>query len=940
MKQVIRYHGLSLAKDELSVNNGELALCGGVELHDGSLRPSFIDGTKLSDRLTDSEDNDVTLIYIHQTSSFTHLIGWCAPTARLCWYNEDGSFGGDISHEYVTVKSVSAVGNTLVVIAADGMHYILWKNTLGSYKYLGQKPPFLSISFDLSSNLSADYEVGGISAEGSASGFNGAFQQTTVSCGDAFSSVTKSTAFAKGEIQLRVKTDKQSDITENVWGLVNRTNDLIAKQGHFYANFFIRYCYRLYDGSMVMHSAPIFMPVLVPGNFLVYVVNAHMDANNVVGLDDTIKVNRVDSNGNNFAFSISKLTFMYAPRNVKLLYTWMSDNATIDPLKEWSDIVSSIDVFITPPVTRTDTSQTIKSIVLQPDNLGYRTNGVFQNVWHYNGDSSRECRSVVEFPGLSDQAYVDKITNQAAFFKVCSFKIDELYTTGQIRDLPVDESAVLNIATREQMVDDYKSHNFLMPSGAYVYNHRVNLYGLSERLFPGFTLQQLYPYYPFLNLDSANAIVVNNIVVRLNTEQGYKFVTPTNAYQRTMDVYYLYNTPFFYPDARADCAWISYTYRDSGVSCVAQFRLKSCNELNASVYMGVFSTSYPTTSAPGYTVDDIVNMPNKIYTSEVDNPYYFPVAGINTVGTGDIVGLASTTRALSQGQFGQYPLMAFCTDGIWALQVSSTGTYSSIHPISREVCINPKSIAQLDQSVVFASDRALNKVVESSVASFSDILDGPFFPISTALPNLLALFTDGGKYADNSILQLINFNVPPIECFKSGTVLYDFVNSRLLVFPAVVPKVGSNVVALVYSLRDNAWSTMMAPSMQAAINAYPYPYIQWADGSVYVLNENYNYDDSTQHAGIVVTRTLTFDAIMSAITGFDNQSTGKFQVLMIFGSDDLSTWHYVGRSSLAHADYLPGHTYRYFRLALFVRMSASEQYNQTALSVTQKYVKL
>lgn len=952
MNQSIRFRGLSLAKDEQAVQNGELSLCAGVELHDAALRPSVLSGTKLPNKLgidtvdssgnvTGSQVND--LLYVHKTTSYTHYIAFDPSAKQLNWFLSDGSAPSThlISHTFTNgIKAIDSVGNTLVVIADDGIHYILWKNTDSKYKYLGQKPPFVTILFSLSNNQTADYETGGIDVDGSAEGFNCAFQQTTLSCEEAFNVSKKSTAFQKGETQLKVKTTKQSDITENVWGLVNRTNNMIAKAGHFYANFFVRYCYRLYDGSMVMQSAPIFMPVLVPDNYLVYLVNAHMDDDHTVGLDDTIKVHRQDTTGKEYAFSIGKATFMYYPRNVALRYTWRNDNNSIVELKEWSDIVTSIDVFVTPPVTRTDESQTIKTLVYQPDYFGLNLyqDGLYknwENIWLYNQKS--EIKTTVEFPGLSPQGYADKIASQAAFFKVASFKLDDVYGTGMVKDVPVDQAVVENVSTQELMKDDYKTHNSIYPKGLYVYNHRINVYGLYEKLFKGFTRDQMFPDGIFCSSDT-KTFTVRKIVVRLNTDNGYKFVENNDGSFNGLAPYVLYNLPLFYPDARADHMYICYTEGVTDTQKWADFKLKSCNELNGAIHTGPFSTDYPTVSAPVYTVDDIVQMPNRIYTSEQNNPYYFPLEAINSVGTGDIIGLAATTRALSQGQFGQYPLMAFTTDGIWALNVSSSGTYSTIHPISREVCVNAASICQLDQSVVFATDRALNKVAESSVASFSDILDGPFFNIASALKELYDYF-NSGDHVDHDIMELLSFSTPPIEYFKQGMVINDFVNNRLIVLPASSEQ--SQEVALVYSIRDSAWSTILIDTPRKVINSYPYPYLQQTDGSVLVLDKKYDYTDNTLYNGLLVTRTLSFDGVMQCISAFDQQTDAVSpQLLFFFGSNDNRTWHYIGRSNSPHSSYLPGHSFRFFRLAVYTKMSCAEKYFQTNLTITQKYQKL
>jgi hypothetical protein len=955
MNEELRYRGLSLSRDELAVKNGELAMCGGVELHDGALRPSVLTGTDLKTPLTNNDaDNPqvVTLKYVHTTTSYTHLIGTLTvpdqyiPDAQVCqmyWYQSDGTFGGLVKQfaDGVTIQDVQSVGNTLVIIASDGLHYILWKNTDNLYKYLGQKPPFVTLIFDPSENRSGDYESGGIDASGSEAGFWEAFQQTSVSCGDMFTTVTKTTAYAAGDKALSIKSDQQSPATEAVWALINRTNDFIAKQGHFYASFFVRYCYRMYDGSMVMHSAPVFMPVLVPDSYQVYVANAHTSADGMtVGLDDTIKIKRKDSSNNDLFFNINKCTFMYHPRNVALTYRIYDDTACI-ALQDWADIIKSVDVFVSAPVTRVDSALAVKSCSIESRN--YCRGGVFQDTFIYN--DTQPTNITVDMPGLSNTGLADKIVNTSTFYKVHSFKLEDMKLTGST-DVPVDKTAVANIATQEQMIDDYKSHNLLFATGAYVYNHRLNLFDVKEKLFTGFNDKQMLVGDTTLNPDTLR-IAINKIVVRLNTEEGYKFVEVLGFDNTTIiaDSYTVFNLPKFYPDARADKMYISYNITGES-SYIVQFDMVAAHELNGAFAIGDFSDNYTPSHLDSfqYTVDDVVNLPNKIYTSELNNPFYFPIAGINTVGMGTIKGLAAATRALSQGQFGQYPLMAFATDGIWALQVSETGTYSSIHPISREVCDNAASIAQLDQSVVFATDRSMNKVVESSVVSFSDILDGPFFDVRKELPSLAALFDSGGKYESKNIQELMDFSTPPIEYFRSGRVLYDFANNRLIVMPSV-PAQGDvtdgREVVYVYSIRDDAWSTMVIDTPLVVLNSYPYPYLQRYDGSVMRLDKKYDYTEPSKYDGLVVTRTLTFKGIMQAISGFaqlGNASTPALFVL--FGSNDNRTWHYIGRSARDHANYLPGHSYRFFRIALYLQMSQGEAFFQTNLEITDKYAKL
>lgn len=146
MQQSIRYKGLSLTPDEMAVENGALSLCGNLELHDGALRPSIVTGTPLSQPLT---INGVVakILYVHETGSYHHLIA--IASSSIYWFMQDGTLGSSTpikSFDYEsTVISINSIGNTLIIVATDGIHYAVWLKD--KYEYLGQKPPFMRILF-------------------------------------------------------------------------------------------------------------------------------------------------------------------------------------------------------------------------------------------------------------------------------------------------------------------------------------------------------------------------------------------------------------------------------------------------------------------------------------------------------------------------------------------------------------------------------------------------------------------------------------------------------------------------------------------------------------------------------------------------------------------------------------------------------------------------
>ena len=84
--------------------------------------------------------------------------------------------------------------------------------------------------------------------------------------------------------------------------------------------------------------------------------------------------------------------------------------------------------------------------------------------------------------------------------------------------------------------------------------------------------------------------------------------------------------------------------------------------------------------------------------------------------------MATGTKAVSEGQFGQFPLYAFCDDGIWALEPSSDGTYASKQPVSRDVCSNPRGITQTDNAVIYTTQGL--KIQGSTVTNISKKMEG------------------------------------------------------------------------------------------------------------------------------------------------------------------------------------------------------------------------
>lgn len=413
----------------------------------------------------------------------------------------------------------------------------------------------------------------------------------------------------------------------------------------------------------------------------------------------------------------------------------------------------------------------------------------------------------------------------------------------------------------------------------------------------------------------------------------------------------------FYPDNRATRMVIVCSYRHSNTttSGYLDLSMKPCTNLNGAIVTDLWGKINSRNAYSGWTDyftagtytppviasdADIVSMPSKVYTSEVDNPYYFPVAGINTVGTGLIKALSATTRAVSQGQFGQFPLIAFSTDGIWALDVSDTGTYTKVHPISREVASNPESLCQLDQQVVYATTRGLSTLVEQNTNSLSDMLLGS---MGKALPSEIKakLLTIAGE-ENREIAHQLNSNLSPVEFFQTAKIVYDFAAMRILLLQEGENNADSLQTAMVYSLTDGTWSTMAMSETNSVVNGYPHPYIQYKNGSVICLDKQYPYDGVvTKTPTMLLTRALTFGEAMYNLQAFShNKVATERATIVLFGSNDLRQWHYIGKTNEEKSYYLPSTAYKYFRIALSMELAPSEEYLSTYLRVVEKFPKI
>ena len=561
-------------------------------------------------------------------------------------------------------------------------------------------------------------------------------------------------------------------------------------------------------------------------------------------------------------------------------------------LENWKDIVASIDVFST---------GSIMSYVAAKER-GERGGSIHTDAYEwYRPRTAEEMKEAML---------------NAEFFKIAEYSLDGTKTWG------IDNTSPSVIAV-QQHLDEIQVHEEIADKAA-VYNSRLHIAEIKERFFKGFA-----PAYRYDGTSSTRTDAKWTIVVYIDTAYGSKRVIYQENENTTKLLHY-----FMYPDSRAVRMEIYRT--NSGALEVAKIPLTAHRVRNEAYYLqtkisnviqvvgetnrqykvAVIDTALNWESATSIpTADDINVMTDILKVSAVDNPFYYPTAQTYKF-EGNIVGLASNAEAISTGQFGQYPLFVFTTEGIWAMAVdaSGQGAYVSQSPFSREVCSG--AVCPVSGGIVFTTQRGVMAISGGQVTELSAPLDGLddlMFDNSEVLTAIL------GK------VELTKDKVKPVPIrrYLNGAKLaYNYLHNEVIL---------SNVnydYSYVYSLANQEWS-MIDVVFDVTTNSYP----------ELVVYDNYNTQRITFNDGnesnkvVAVTRpvkvdTLDFKRLRQAALRCTFEGSLNFYIL---GSNDGAS--FVCITGKEYPSVNGNEPTDVTRRDLITSMSRSKQYKYIAIAV-------
>ena len=584
---------------------------------------------------------------------------------------------------------------------------------------------------------------------------------------------------------------------------------------------------------------------------------------------------------------------------------------------------------------------------------------------------------VIRLPIKDAKAIEDDICNASTFYLLHSIDFDALVELARDKSeggklyerqiVPVSKEYLQSLVARETLDDDYNTHDILFAASASTYNNRLHLSGVRRKLFDGFNPLIMFSYCNSFVAQGDNGTYVYNtknpahsisegdygivVYVRERGEHKVKgsfqadaehkellkftselaaslpqYVTDiTKPAPRTFGCY------LFYPNPGAYKMAIYYNSPDHPVYAVD---LKPHDLLNGAYAFlgfdqvrmsGTGISSLPSTlppvvpDAPPQTVKFPVDCSGQLYSSEVNNPFYFPLIGVNTVGTGTILATAAAVKALSEGQFGQFPLYAFTTEGVWAMEVSATGSFSAKQPVTRDVCINAEAITQLDNSVLFPTKRGIMLIQGSETTCITDAIDSvkPFaicdIPKGDGLVDIYNRKDTEAQVTKDGI-SLLPFQQFLAQC----RMIYDYTNQHVIVYNPDVQ------YAYVFSLKSRMWG-MIRSDIRSNPDSYPEALAVLKDGSLV----DFSTSEVTSTASLIITRPFVLDNPDLFKTIDTVIQRGYFHrahvAQVLYGSNDLLHWFTVWSSVDMYLRGFRGTPYKYFRLALICKLDAQER---------------
>ena len=890
-RQEVIFKGLTNSPSDYDCQDGELATCLNLINEDGALHP--IHQPVVAEPNITLPNNSCSIRYVHnvthENKNHSHYIVNCTNGSPYSWYwTEKG--GDGTPHELnlgnFKVNSVTAIGNIICFVGDKNILYAFWNKD--SYNIFNKN----AFNYTFSVTNTSGVEVDAIAQ-----------------LGDDFQGCFWTPSFGSQDYDKLIFEGTKPNGTKTIWNAIDSMiNKAMSENGNTYFKYLVFgvVALRLYDGTYSNIS-----------NLFVLCPKDNINNSFYYNADkETIK------NTEYYKFVRASGYIHRHQINVQLDLTGIED------------FVQGVDVFLT------------KGTDFLLLDKGYATETV---------NNLKKRKGTITFERFKKSALYREFDNLTFYHSIYITKED----LGKNIDL-------LNVqGTEESLSLADMGRTSIGSSCAIAYNNRLHLANIQNYINDIFSPNPIYKfelnssdnYFP---VEKINTILGYYMDVPLTDEGWYDLGKQSsdtaeviaiidNKYYYKATVQYPLNPIFVVPfqDAKSVKLYIKHKGKPIDEIGFRNINLHQSETFGMSYYIfnaenGIFSfmqkyelsnnggvltrrqgDTFTSTSSKFYDEASqkcdsdgakIEQLASIIKVSEAENPLVFPAKNSVQVGSSVISALAANTRPISEGQFGEAPLYAFTDEGVWVLMLGEEGTYVARQPANREICSNPNGILQIDDAVLYPTNRGIMMQQGRNSICITDQLDGcpfNFMEMKYAKQIIATNETESGE------ISYIRFK----DYLKSADMIYDYYDNRIIVFNT------NQAYAYVYSLKSKMWGTMKNV-FNKRVNIYPESYATNKEGkilNVYVEEPYSNTPYFLCSRPLTISDKEVYKTIFTCIArGYFRKGTNGKCAIVLYGSNNLFDWYLIKTSINKYLRGIAGSPYKYFRVALIGNLATNE----------------
>lgn len=784
-------------------------------------------------------------IFVHKTANYENYV--VVQSDRVVAYTPDIEDEEPLAvltlNDGERVNDITSVGNTLVISSTKNLYYILFRDR--SYVFLGNKVPFPYIDFTAEYDETQTVEVKN-ETEGANSGYVSVDEMWKWPEEEKFLKDYDKLWFAGmiPQTALWDETEQEEDeiypehtfvgarrLLSDVFDAHKEKCNEYGKKGQVVNPIVVRYAVDLY-GSKTSS-----IPILVGMN--------DFSGNNYIKVNCTAEI----PDGANIKVE-NKAELKYTPYKIHAKFA--ADQGI--NWADWKDIITNVNIYVSEilpydsfsptssllnrqyseeiydnvigdPAAEGFVSKKISSATVRLDECEqYKDDLLFASsqtflvkqveVFKENGDITEGFNSLINGTHLDLSKFYGKEKEDVS--------------GGETEEETDSVNEKETLQTKDRLYNDDMKHYLNMSKKLTSYNNQVILVQPSQLI--DYDYDRLNAYDLAYNIPYKDSKVTSlyevTYLLRTHTEDKVikKSFTYLQNYKTTESIYAFQ----VFPDSRAFKMLVKVTIVTEKTddrtgqlistteTKYGEFDMFAHPYLDCAYYYGGMGRKLVSlcdkTSIADYAVNRMDDLENKLFISELNDPFSFPLSHRYTYQS-KVVGVAVASTALSQGQFGQFPLYVFTEDGIWAMETAADGSFVTSKPLSREVCINPDSITSIDNAVVFVTSKGVMMIQGSQVMNISAYMNGRHYVPNESAKSLISKQSGYSEYE-----SAISDETPFTEFMRDAKVAYDY-NGQRLIF--ISPE--NRGFQYVYKIDTQTWHKMAFEGfdLKSPINAYP-----------------------------------------------------------------------------------------------------------------------